>query len=278
MQADPDPILRSPEREAWSDEAAHNSTVLTPLASSSARRAEISHRPASQLRDLCVRRTAQNWGNSKPTSSWPISVVLRSRVETGRSGRILQGLLKMNENTVAQIRTLTEVLEIIQAWDQVILKGMDHPQADYLGDLQWLSVIARYLDGATPEQLVQAWYPDEVPEDYVPRPLQRQAVLEDLQKAVQQAWRFCESSHPGVRETGGRQLENDLVSIDAYLWLLKDEEAIRERRGIFWKPRALSWICERYGFVISGTALTTLESASEKNKGGMRCSAKKRGK
>jgi hypothetical protein len=163
-----------------------------------------------------------------------------------------KGVLEMSENTPGQVRTLTEVLEIIQVWDQVIMKGMDHPKASCLGDLEWLGVIEHYLDGATPDQLERAWSPDEVPEGYVPRPLQRQSLLKDLEQAVQHAWRFCESSHPLVRETGGVQLDNDFLCIDAYLWLLKDEDAIRERRRILGNPCALSWICERYGFPSKG--------------------------
>ncbi len=145
-----------------------------------------------------------------------------------------------SENTQGQVRTLAEVLDIIQVWDQVIMKRMDHPQAEYLGDLPWLAVVEQYLDGATPEQLERAWEPDEVPEGYIPRPLQRQAILEDFQKFVQQAW--------SSRETGTWRLDNDLIAIDAYLWLLKDEEAIRTRRRIYWNLPALSWICDRYGF------------------------------
>jgi hypothetical protein len=149
-------------------------------------------------------------------------------------------------DTEDAVRTLTEVLDIISVWDQVIMQGKEHPSADCLGDLEWLSVVENYLDGATLSQLAQAWYPDPVPEGYIARPLQRQAILSDFKDAIDQAWRFRESASQVIRETGGRQLDNDLLRLDAYLWLLKDEEAIRERRAMWSSIRALSWISKRY--------------------------------
>ena len=147
-----------------------------------------------------------------------------------------------------EVRTLDEVLQIVEVWEEVVMQriDVDRIEADCIGDLEWLDVILDYLDGATPEQLQKAWYPDEIPENYVARPLQRQNILEDLSKAVQHAWRFRESPHPVIRDTGGAQLDTDLLGIDAYLWLLKDEQAIQERRAIFAPIRALSWICQRY--------------------------------